>query len=65
MLKCDFNKVEKQLYPVSIYLLKVNNRNTTKRCETCSKLTQKRQNDVNDIVLVFLLLTLNIFDTFF
>ena len=65
MLKCDFNKVEKQLYPVSIYLLKVNNRNTTKGCETCSKLTQKRQNDVNDIVLVFLLLTLNIFHTFF
>ena len=65
MLKCDFNKVEKQLYPVSIYLLKVNNRNTTKGCETYSKLTQKRQNDVNDIVLVFLLLTLNIFHTFF
>ena len=28
--------------PVSIYLFKVNNRNTTKKCEICSKLTIKR-----------------------
>ena len=28
-------------YPVGIYLLKVNNRNTKKRCEICSKLTIK------------------------
>ena len=27
--------------PANIYLLKVNNRNTRKRCETCSKLTIK------------------------
>ena len=27
--------------PVSIYLLKVNNRNTRTRCEICSKLTGK------------------------
>ena len=27
--------------PVSIYLLKVNNRNTRARCEICSKLTIK------------------------
>ena len=28
-------------YPVGIYLLKVNNRNTRTRCEICSKLTVK------------------------
>ena len=28
-------------YPVYIYLFKVNNRNTRKRCEICSKLTIK------------------------
>ena len=28
-------------YPVNIYLLKVNNRNTRTRCEICSKLTIK------------------------
>ena len=33
------------------------------RCEICLKLTIKHQNDVND-VLVFLLLTLNIFHNF-
>ena len=26
-------------FPANIYLFKVNNRNTTKRCEICSKLT--------------------------
>ena len=29
------------LFPVGIYLLKVNNRNTRTRCEICSKLTIK------------------------
>ena len=29
------------LYPVGIYLFKVNNRNTRARCEKCSKLTIK------------------------
>ena len=28
-------------HPAGIYLLKVNNRNTRKRCEICSKLTIK------------------------
>ena len=32
----------------NIYLLKVNNRNTGKRCEIRSKLTIKYQNDVID-----------------
>ena len=41
------------------YLLKVNNRNTRKRCGICLKLTIK----TSDVVLVFLLLNLNIFHT--
>ena len=40
----------KRVYPANIYLFKVNNRNTRKRCEICSKLTIKTP-------LVFLLLT--------
>ena len=43
--------------PANIYLFKVNNRRIRERCEICSKLTIKHQNDVNDVVLVFLLLT--------
>ena len=35
-----------------------------KRFEIFSKLTIKTQNGVNDVALVFLLLTWNIFDTF-
>ena len=42
------------------YMLKVNYRNTWTRCEVCSGLTIKHQNDVIDVVLVSLLLTLNI-----
>ena len=48
----------------NIYVFKVNNKNTRKRCDVCSKLTIKHQNDVNDVFLVFLLLTLDIFNTF-
>ena len=43
--------------PASIYLFKVNNRNTRRMCEIWSKLTIKTP--------VFLFLTLNIFLTFF
>ena len=50
-------------YPVNTYLFKVRNRITRKRFETCSKLTIKDPNDVNDVALVFLSLTLNIFHT--
>ena len=32
-----------KLYPVNIYLFKVNSRNTRKRCEICSKLTPDRR----------------------
>ena len=62
------------IYPASIYLLKVNNRNTRTWCEICSKLTIKTPErrhwcrsgvfivnfeHVSHLVLVLLLLTLN------
>ena len=37
----DIKKYEFSDIPAGIYLLKVNNRNTRIRCETCSKLTIK------------------------
>ena len=61
-------------FPANIYLLKVNNRNTRKRCEICSKLTiktpEQRQwrrsgvfnvnfEHISHFFLVFLLLTSN------
>ena len=50
--------------PASIYLFKVNNRNTRTRCEICSKLTISvfivNIEHISHIVLVFALLTLNI-----
>ena len=48
-------------HPTNICLFKINNRNTKKRCEIYSKLTIKTP----DVVLVFLLLTLNVFPKFF
>ena len=51
--------------PVNIYLFKVKTRNTRRRLEICSKLTERHQKDIKDVVLVSLLLTLNIFYTFF
>ena len=48
--------------PANIYLFKVNNRNTRRRCEICSKLTRKspeRRQLISLLLLVFLLLTLN------
>ena len=50
--------------PANIYLLKVNNRNTRKRCETCSKLTiktpERRQWRRSSLLLI-----LNILHTLF
>ena len=52
-------------YLAYIYLFKVNNTNTRKRCEICSKLTIKTPEvivnfeHVSHLFLVFLLLTLN------
>ena len=50
---------------VNIYLSRVNNRNTRIRCEICSKLIIKAPEHVIEVGLVCLLLTLNIFYTFF
>ena len=65
-----------QRYQAGIYLLKVNNRNTGTRCEICLKLTIKMPErhqwcrsgvfivdfeHISCLVLVFLLLTLNIY----
>ena len=60
------------IFPTNIYLFKASNKNTSKRCEIYSKFTIKtperrqscRSYDVNYVVLVLLLLTLNIFHTF-
>ena len=43
----------------NIFLFKVRNRNTKKRYKICSNLTKKSQNDVSDLFLVFLFLTLS------
>ena len=55
-------------YPANIYMFKVNNRNTKKKCGICSELTIKTpeqhhyvQNNITDIVLVSLLLNLTSF----
>ena len=45
-------------------MLKVNNRSSRERCKICSKLTLRHQDYVNDVILVSLLLTLNIFVLF-
>ena len=70
------NRLSTVKIPAGIYLLKVNNRNTRTRCEICSKLTikspKRRQSDRSGIfnvnfertsylLLVFLLLTLNMY----
>ena len=60
-----FRKVT--LNPANIYLLKVNHRNSRKRYEICSKLTMKTPKWLHwpRYGVFKLLLTLNIFHTFF
>ena len=72
--KFETNFVAERVFPVGIYLIKVNNRNIRKRCEICSKLIIKAPGrrhwrrfgvfivnfeHISHFVLVFLLLTLN------
>ena len=45
----DFNPFIAVHYPANIYLFKDNNRNTRKRCETCSTLTIKTPQDIIDM----------------
>ena len=58
------------MYPGGNYMFKVNNRNTRKRCEICSKLAKRHQNvrsgvfivnteHISHLVLGFLLLTMS------
>ena len=63
-LTCLNKVIALHINHADIYLIKIINRNTRKSCEICSKLTI-HQNDVVDVVLVFQLLTLIIFHTFF
>ena len=66
--------ISKETFPIGIYLLKVNNRNTRTRCEICSNLIIKtsetrqwrrfgvfivKSEHISGLVLVFLLLTLH------
>ena len=55
-LNCLGNNTASKMFdsPANIYLFKVNNRNTRKRCEICWKLTIKTPDDVVGIVLAFL-----------
>ena len=70
----DWSTISFLKNPAGICLLKVNNRNTRTRCEICPKLTIKTPErrewrrsgvfiiifgHISDLVLVFLLLTLN------
>ena len=52
------------LTPANIYLFKVNNRNSRKGCEICSKLTIKAPEQRHWRRSIFLLLFLNVFYTF-
>ena len=59
------HKITHMLYPANIYLFKVNNRNTRKRCEICSKLTiktpEKRQRRRSRVFIVNFEHTLHLF----
>ena len=62
---CDcFCDTKALRYPAIIYLFQANIRNTRKRCEICLKLTIKTPERRHKVVLVFLLLTIDVFQTF-
>ena len=56
---------DKFSFQANIYLFKVAIERQEKGIKYVQSEQLKNQNDVNDIVLLFLLLTLNIFHTFF
>ena len=66
-VNCLGNNTASKMFdsPANIYLFKVNNRNTRKRCEICWKLTIKTPDDVVGIVPVFLYCYLKTFLTHF
>ena len=47
------------------YLFKVNIRSTKKRCKICLELTIRTPEEIIDVLLVSLLLTISIFHSFF
>ena len=60
------SKYQEKTASSGIYFFKVNNGTTKTMCGICSKLTTKRrQNEVNNVILVSLMLTVNIFGTLF
>ena len=61
----EANSHQPNYFSANIYPFKVNNRDTIKRFEKSSKLTIKTTEQRHDIVLMFFLLILNIFHTFF
>ena len=58
-MKEYFKNIESDASQPAFSLLKVNNRNSRTRCETCLKLIIKTPEPRHGIVLVSLLLTLN------
>ena len=61
--QCHFD--EENRNPANIHLFKFSNRNSRERCEICSKLTIKTPEERHSRRPGVLLLTLNIFYTFF
>ena len=45
----EYNIKLKANFPANIYLFKINNRNTRKRCEICSKITIKAPDHRGDV----------------
>ena len=60
-----YNKRNLQIITSNIYLFKVSNRNTRTSCEICSKLIKDTRAASRNIILLPLLLTWNIFQSFF
>ena len=60
----NFAHVSSSSVPAGNYIFKVNNTNTSTSCEICSKLKTPKRHQLA-LFWCFLLLTFNIFDTFF
>ena len=65
-IRTDIKRIECQMiFPANICLFKVKNRKTRRRCEKVQSWQWRHQNNLNDVFLVSLLLTLNICQAFF
>ena len=65
VIVCDFLTEIFEFYPLACYLLKFNNRNSIVLCEIFSKLSVQTPEQHQWPCFSFLLITLNIFNTFF